>query len=159
MQVSRIIPASRAALYDSFMSAEALVAWLPPRGMRGAVDRFDPREGGGYRMTLTYERPGPETPGKTTADSDTVKVRFVRLVPGERIVQAAEFDSEDPGAAGVMIMTWSFADAPGGTEVTVLVENAPPGISEQDHETGIRSSLDNLAAFVARRRRLCHDRS
>jgi uncharacterized protein YndB with AHSA1/START domain len=150
MQISMIIPAIRATLYDAFMSAEALVAWLPPHGMRGEIDRFDPRPEGGYRMTLTYERPGPGMRGKTTADADTVEVRFLELVPGERIVQAADFVSDDPGNAGTMTMTWSFADAPGGTEVTVSVENAPPGISQADHEAGVRSSLENLAAFVAR---------
>jgi uncharacterized protein YndB with AHSA1/START domain len=150
MKVSQTVQAPRSAVYDAFMSADALLAWLPPQGMRGAIQDFDPREGGGYRMTLTYDRPGPETRGKTTADSDTVEVRFLRLVSDELIVQAAEFDSEDPGNAGVMTMTWTFADAPGGTVVTVLVENAPAGVSEEDHAAGIRSSLENLAVFVAR---------
>lgn len=150
MQISRIIPASRAALYDAFMSAEALAAWMPPSGMRGKIEAFGARVGGGYRMTLTYERPGPETRGKTTADADTVQVRFLELVPGERIVEAADFVSDDPANAGTMTMTWAFADAPGGTEVSVRVENAPPGISDEDHAAGIRSSLENLAAFAAR---------
>jgi uncharacterized protein YndB with AHSA1/START domain len=150
MQVSRTIAAPRTALYDAFMSPQALVTWLPPSGMRGEIERFDPRPGGGYRMTLTYERPGSDTRGKTTADADTVDIRFVELVPNERIVQAADFVSDDPGNAGTMTMTWTFTDVPGGTEVGVLVENAPPGVSEQDHETGIRSSLENLAAFVTR---------
>ena len=149
MQVSRIIAAPRTALYAAFMDPKALVAWMPPSGMRGEIRDFDGRIGGGYRMTLTYEQPGPETRGKTTADADTVDVRFVELVPGERIVGAADFVSDDPAVGGTMTMTWTFTEVPGGTEVGVRVENAPPAISEADHEAGIRSSLENLAAFVA----------
>lgn len=48
-----------------------------------------------------------------------------------------------------MTLTWSFAEARGGTEVEVTVDNAPDGISDEDHAAGIRSSLENLARFVA----------
>ncbi len=150
MQGSRIIPASRAALYGAFMSPDALAAWMPPSGMRGEITDFEARVGGGYRMTLTYEQPGPDARGKTTADTDTVEVRFVELVPGERIVWTADFVSDDPANAGTMTISWDFADTPGGTEVRVRVENAPPGISDGDHAAGVRSSLENLAAFAAR---------
>ncbi|MDB5474492.1 MAG: ATPase [Phenylobacterium sp.] len=147
MNVSRIIAASRRRIYDAFMDAAALAAWLPPKGMHGEVQAFDPQPGGGYRMTLTYDAPSGGR-GKTTADSDTVAVRFVELVPGERIVQAVEFASDEAAYGGVMTLAWSFAEAPGGTEVMVSVENPPPGVSEADHQAGIASSLDNLARFV-----------
>jgi len=149
MEVSRFIAAPPQALYDAVTDPQALVQWLPPSGMRGVIEGFEGRVGGGYRMTLTYEAPSPQARGKTTAKSDTVAVRFVELVPGQRIVQAADFVSDQAAFGGTMTMTWSFAPVAGGTEVTVSVENAPPGISEADHEMGIRSSLENLAAFLS----------
>ena len=45
-------------------------------------------------------------------------------------------------------MTWSLADVPGGTEVTIQCEDAPVGIRAADHEAGMRSALENLAAFT-----------
>ena len=30
----------------------------------------------------------------------------------------------------------------------MTAENVPPGISAEDHSAGVRSSLENLAAFV-----------
>ena len=147
MRVSRIIAAPRRRIYDAFMDPEALAAWLPPKGMHGKIEAFDPRPGGGYRMTLTYDAPSGGR-GKTTADSDAVAVKFVSLVPGERIVQAVEFASAEAAFGGTMTMTWSFAEAPGGTEVDVSVENAPEGISDEGHAAGIASSLENLARFV-----------
>lgn len=146
--VSRIIKAPRRTLYQAFMDPQALVKWLPPQGMRGHVDAFDARQGGAYRMALTYEERDHAVRGKTTEHSDVVQGQFVELVPDERIVQRVEFETTDPAFAGAMTMTWRFADVPGGTEVTVLCENAPEGIRPGDQELGMRSSLENLTAFA-----------
>lgn len=98
-------------------------------------------------MTLHYTGEG-RGHGKTTPDSDTVNVRFLELVENERIVQEGEFESDDPAFAGTMRMTWTFRDG----EVAVEVDNTPIGISEADHDAGIRSSLDQLANYVMRSR-------
>ena len=48
------IHAPAAAIYAAFASAEAMAAWLPPKGMKGEMLKFSFRDGGGYRMRLTY---------------------------------------------------------------------------------------------------------
>jgi uncharacterized protein YndB with AHSA1/START domain len=149
MQVSRVIAAPRAHVFAAFTSADSLLAWLPPSGMHGSLETFEPRTGGGYRLTLTYEH--DEGRGKTTSNTDVVNVEFVELVPDERIVESCTFETDDPAFAGAMIMTWTFEDAAADTRVALAVENAPAGISEVDHEAGVRSSLDNLARFVESR--------
>ncbi len=116
--------------------------------MRGRVHAFDAREGGTYRISLIYERSAHPVPGKTSEDTDTVHGRFVQLIPGERIVQVAEFDSKDPELAGDMMITWTLVDTSEGTEVTVLCENIPTGVRLEDNEMGSRSTLEKLAAFV-----------
>jgi uncharacterized protein YndB with AHSA1/START domain len=148
LRVVRRIKASRHALYAAFLDPQSVLAWLPPQGMTARLHAFDPHEGGGYRMSLTYAALGNATRGKTSADTDVVRVRFAKLVKDERIEQRVEFESEDPAFAGVMTITWTFAEVPGGTEVVVLCENAPAGISGADHRAGIASSLDNLARFA-----------
>lgn len=45
-------------------------------------------------------------------------------------------------------MTWTLNAVTGGTEVEMRAENVPAGISQEDHLAGIRSKLENLAAFV-----------
>lgn len=145
---SRIIRASPQAIYDAFVDPAALAAWLPPAGMTAAIDRFEPRPGGRYRMTLTYDAPDPASPGKSAAEADIVEGRFVELVPGERIVQEADFVSDDPAFAGTMTMSWIFVPVDGGTEVTVIADNVPDGIAKADHDAGMQSSLENLARFV-----------
>ena len=145
---SRAIAAPPERLYRAFVDPTALAAWLPPAGMRGRIERFDPRPGGGYRMTLTYVDPEHSTAGKTAEHEDVVEARFAELVPDERIVQLVEFESDDPAFAGVMRMTWSLSPVPGGTEVTFLCEDVPPGISAEDHAEGLNASLENLAEFI-----------
>ena len=142
---SRLIAASPERLFDAFINAESQAEWLPPNGMSAIFERFEPRPGGKYRMTLTYDRAGS---GKTTDDSDTVSGRFIKLERPNCIVQTADFVSADPRFAGTMTMTWSFRAVGGGTEVTVTASDVPPGISAEDHQAGLSSSLENLARYV-----------
>ena len=143
----RIIHATPEAIYDAFVDPEAQARWLPPSGMTGKFDMFDPRPGGQYRLTLTYSGAHAGA-GKSSADADRVAGRFVELIPGERIVQTADFDSDDPAFAGTMTMTWSLRPVGDGTEVTIIASDVPYGISAEDHAQGLASTLSNLAAFV-----------
>lgn len=152
-QASRIIRAAPSHVYQAFRSAAALESWLPPKGMTGSVLSFSFDEGRGYRMRLTYDEPGrsdePGRPrGKTSAGSDEVDVRFVRLEENRRIVQVVDFDSEDPAFAGSMTMTWSFIAVREGTDVRVRCENVPSGIRPEDHAAGLSASLENLAVYT-----------
>jgi uncharacterized protein YndB with AHSA1/START domain len=98
---SRTITASPDRVYAALVNPEAMLEWLPPSGMTARFERFDARPGGGYRMVLIYAD-AAGAPGKATADSDVVDVRFIELVPGVRVVRAVDFDSEDPAFAGTM---------------------------------------------------------
>jgi len=144
---SRIIGATPEAIYDAFVDPEAQTRWLPPEGMTGKFDRFEPWPGGHYRLTLTFSGEHA-TAGKSSADADAVEGRLVELIPGERIVQTADFESDDPAYAGTMTMTWELRPVPDGTEVTIIASDVPPGISAEDHAQGLASTLSNLADFL-----------
>lgn len=146
-RASRVIAAPMERVYAALVDPEALTAWLPPDGMRGAFERFDARPGGSYRLALTYAD-ASGAPGKATADSDIVEARFVELVPGARVVQAVDFVSDDPAYAGTMTMTWAVSPVDGGTRVDFTADDVPDGISPDDHAAGLASSLANLAAYL-----------
>lgn len=147
-RVSRIIKAPRKTIYQAFLDPDAVASWLAPDTMRVRVHTFDPREGGQFRISLTYQNPGDSQRGKTAGDTDTYHGRFVKLVPYEKIVEAIEFESQEPGFAGEMTMTVMLADVDGRTEVSLLYENVPTGIRPGDNEAGSRQSLQKLAALV-----------
>jgi uncharacterized protein YndB with AHSA1/START domain len=146
-RASRVIAAPLESVWTAFVDPAALVAWLPPGGMTGRFERFEARPGGSYRMVLTYAD-ASGAPGKATADSDIVEARFVDIVPGERVVQAVDFVSDDPAYAGTMIMSWEVSPAGAGTRVSIVAEDVPDGISAEDHAAGLASSLGNLAAYL-----------
>jgi uncharacterized protein YndB with AHSA1/START domain len=144
---SRLVKASPGVVYNAFVDPAVLAKWLPPKGMRARIERFEPHPGGQYRMVLTYDDPAGAA-GKASADSDIVEGRFVALDPGERIVWEVGFVSDDPAFAGTMTMSWRFKAVRDGTEVTILCENVPAGIGKADHDAGLRSTLENLARFI-----------
>jgi uncharacterized protein YndB with AHSA1/START domain len=142
-----LVEATPDAVYAALADPAARAAWLPPSGMTGTFEHFDLRVGGGYRMTLRYDDPTAST-GKTDAGTDVVEATFTAVVPRERIVEAVEFDSTDPAVDGTMTMTWTLEPSGAGTVVTIRADDVPPGIDAADHEVGLRSSLDQLAAYV-----------
>jgi Activator of Hsp90 ATPase homolog 1-like protein len=44
-----------------------------------------------------------------------------------------------------MTLIATFAEVPGGTEVTLECKNLPPGLRARDNEAGSRMSLQQLA--------------
>jgi uncharacterized protein YndB with AHSA1/START domain len=146
-RASRVIAAPPGRVWTALVDPVALTQWLPPGGMTGRFERYDARPGGSYRLVLTYAD-ASAAPGKATADSDIVEARFVDIVPGQRVVQAVGFVSDDPAYAGTMTMTWAITAAGAGTRVDIVAEDVPDGITAQDHAEGLSASLANLAAYA-----------
>ncbi len=145
---SRLIRAAPDTIYRAFMNPEAMAVWRPPEGMRATIFEFEPREGGVFRMALEYESEDHDLPGKSSEHADIVQGRFGALVPGRRIVERVEFDSDDPAFAGTMTVTTTLEPVAGATEVTIRCDDVPMGISESDHQAGMASSLEKLARFT-----------
>ena len=123
-----------------------MAKWKVPTGMTSQVHAFDAREGGSFRISLTYD--GPTGTGKTTAHTDTYHGRFVKLIPNEQVIEVVEFETTDPALRGEMTVTTTLADANGGTDVLAVHDNLPRGLSPADNEAGWRMALDKLAALV-----------
>jgi len=146
-RLSRHIRAPRGRVYEALIDAGAVQRWMVPDSMTSHVHSFDAREGGTFRVSLTYD--APTDTGKTSAQTDTYHGRFVRLVPGEEIVQVVEFETADPALQGEMTVTFTLAEAAdGGTDVVGVHENLPPGVPPEDNELGWSMSLSKLAQLV-----------
>src|SRR5258706_6075876 len=148
MEISKIIKARREAVYQACLDPEALTSWRVPDNMKGCMHVFDAREGGTFRMSLTYQDPEHSPSGKTSEYTDTFQGKFVELVPNEKIVEVIEFESQDPSFAGTMKITTSFTDTDEGTEMTVLYQDIPAGIRLADNELGSKHSLQKMASLL-----------
>ena len=136
------------ALYQAFISPQALEVWLAPGEMTGKIHSFDLGVGGGYQMSLFYPQSEKESRGKTSESEDRFTVRFVEFTPPKKIVQAINFDSDNPVFSGEMIMEATFEAKEEATRVTILFRNIPPGIRPEDNEAGTRSTLEKLARYI-----------
>ena len=145
-RIRRHINAPRADVYHALLDPLAVAKWKVPDGMTCHVHAFDAREGGSFRVSLTYE--GPTGGGKTTARTDTYHGRFVKLVPNEQVIEVDEFETEDPALRGEMTITITLTDARGGTDLLAVHEGLPRGVSPADNETGWRMALVKLATLV-----------
>ena len=147
-RVSRLIHAPRAAIYAALIDPDAIARWRAPDGMTCRVHSFDAREGGEYRVSLTYDE--ADRQGKSSAHTDTYRGRFLRLVPNEEVVETMEFETDDPALAGAMTLTTALCDSADGTEVVMSHEGVPDAIPAADNDLGTRMALANLARLVER---------
>ena len=145
-RIRRRVNAPRAIVYRALLDARAVATWMVPTGMTSHVHAFDAREGGSFRISLTYDESMGS--GKTTARTDTYHGRFVKLLPWERVVEVVEFETTDPALQGEMTITISLSDADGGTDVLAVHDGLPPGLSNADNEIGWREALEKLAVLV-----------
>jgi uncharacterized protein YndB with AHSA1/START domain len=140
------VNAPRAAVYRALLDPDAVAKWRVPDVMTGQVHEFDAREGGAFRVSLTYDM--PTGTGKSDARTDTYHGRFVRLVPDQQVVEEVEFETTDPALLGTMTMTTTLTDADGGTDVRIVHEGIPDAVPARDNETGTHRALANLARLV-----------
>jgi uncharacterized protein YndB with AHSA1/START domain len=145
-RVTRVIHAPRAVVYRALLDATDVQRWMVPDSMTSHVHSFDAREGGGFRVSLTYGI--PTDAGKTSSRTDTYHGKFVRLVPDELVIQVVEFETSDPAIRGLMTITIRLTDIDGGTEITALHANLPRGVPPEDNELGWRESLTKLARLA-----------
>ncbi len=145
-RLNQHVNAPRAQVYRALLDARAVATWMVPDGMTSHVHAFDAREGGSFRISLTYDTPSGI--GKTTAHTDTYHGRFVKLVPNEQVVEVMEFETDDDSLRGEMMMTFTLTEVDGGTDVLAVHDNLPPGVSPADNETGTRMALEKLARLV-----------
>lgn len=99
-------------------------------------------------MSLYYPASETNARGKSSAREDRYTARFVELTPPRRIVEAISFDSPDPAFAGELRMEVTLEAADGGTIVTFVFKDLPPGIRPEDNELGTRLTLEKLARYV-----------
>ena len=145
-RITRRIRAPRARVYEALIDPAAVARWKVPAGMTCHVHEFAAREGGGLRISLTYD--APDRSGKTAGRTDTYRGRFVALVPHELVVEVDEFETADPALQGEMTITIRLRDADGDTELVAVHDGLPAGVSPAANEVGWHEALTRLAALV-----------
>jgi uncharacterized protein YndB with AHSA1/START domain len=150
--VTRHVDAPPSEVYAALVDADAVARWRVPRNMSATVHEFDARVGGRVRISLTYD--DLQARGKTSANTDTYRGRFVELTPNVGTVEEVEFESTDAALAGTVIVTTRLTPEGDGTMVELVQEGMPDAVPPADNELGSRMALDALAEYVEGRLRL-----
>ncbi|MDH5829064.1 SRPBCC family protein [Luteimonas sp. M1R5S18] len=137
VRLHRVLRAPPERVYRAFLDAGAMVKWLPPNGFTATMHEFDPRVGGGYHMSFT---------NFGTGSSHAFRVRYVELVPNERIRQTDTFDN--PGLPGEMQVTVTLDKSVAGTELRIEQAGIPAAIPVDFCYMGWQESLELLAKLV-----------
>ena len=69
-------------------------------------------------------------------------------VKGIQVVEVIEFETTDPALRGETTITTKLVDVDGGTEIRVVHDGLPPGLSTADNEAARREALAKLTALV-----------
>jgi uncharacterized protein YndB with AHSA1/START domain len=146
-EFSQVLLAPPDAVYAALLDPGLIERWRVPEGMRSTVHTFDARAGGRFRVSLTYD--APDAQGKSSAHTDTYHGTFEALVPGQRVVEVLQFETDDAQMQGEMRITTMLAAHPAGTRLTAIHEGLPPGVALEDNEVGWREALAKLSALLA----------
>jgi len=137
VHLHRVLRAPPERVYKAFTDPDALNRWVPPYGFLGKIHEMNATVGGGYRMSFT---------NFGTGSSHSFTVKFVELVPHERIRHTDTFDS--PGLPGVMDVTVTFRKVLCGTELEIVQAGIPEVIPVEMCYLGWQESLTQLAQLV-----------
>ena len=154
--ISRVFAASRERMWDAWTVPEQFAAWFGPKGVTTEVLHFDLRPGGFLHSKVT----GPDGAvswAKSTYDAIDPQSRIVWR-QGWANAEGAIIPSPFPMPWALLMRTEvDFADADGGTKVTVTWTPVDPTAEELTTFQGMFASMtggwtgsfDVLDAFLA----------
>ena len=146
LELTRVIRASRAKVYEAWTRPEILKKWHAPGEMNFVSAKLDLREGGAYEV-LT-QGVICTTEGMTEEERKrqvTVRGEYRKVVPNE-LLQFTWYGNRDPSE--VSLVTVSLRDVEGGTEIKLRHEQFASEASRDRHQHGWSDLLPKLAKVV-----------
>jgi uncharacterized protein YndB with AHSA1/START domain len=137
VRLHRVLRASPARVYKTYLDPDAMVKWLPPYGFTARVFEHEAKVGGSYKMSFR---------NVATGRSEGFGGKYLELVPNERIVVTDRFD--DPKVAGELRVTVTLREVTVGTELTIVQEGDFGAIPLEACYLGWQESLAQLALLV-----------
>lgn len=137
VRLHRVLRAPAERIYRAFLTPDAMVKWLPPRGFTGNVHEMDARVGGSYRMSFT---------NFNSSTSHSFGGTYTELEPHQRIRYTDRFD--DPNLPGDMKVTINLRAVSCGTDIDIVQEGVPAVIPLESCYLGWQESLTQLAMLV-----------
>ncbi len=131
LRVSRIIKAPREKVYAAWITPEALSKWFAPGPRQPKAEHLDVRIGGAYRIVMQGADDAPVAIGE-----------YQDVVSNEKLVFTWNWEG---ATSPPTMVTVSFADVDGGTEVMLVHEQFANDETRDHHRMGWDAIMDKLA--------------
>jgi uncharacterized protein YndB with AHSA1/START domain len=149
LTLRRTFQAPPDAVFQAFVSAEALKEWWSPEGYVAVDAHADVRVGGRYSLVMRAQD-GPETV--------YVHGTYKEIDPPNRLVFTHVFERRGGGALFVPAgladhqtqVTVEFSSHRDGTELVLVQEKIPTSAAEELLEFGWQGILHKLAGYLGR---------
>jgi uncharacterized protein YndB with AHSA1/START domain len=146
LEITRVIRASRAQVFEAWTHPEILRQWFGPGNMTIPSATLDVRAGGEYGIQMA----GSSGTCEDKAEEDANKIALVQgtyqQVVLNELLQFTWHPEWDPTEAS--LVTVSLRDVEGGTELKLTHEKFASERSRDGHEKGWSSSLSKLARVI-----------
>lgn len=136
LEVSRVIDAPRARIYEAWTDPAQLREWFGPENATTYELIADARVGGRFSWTLEDR----DTPGERM----TVFGEYLELVPERKIVFTWQWQDDSDWADVRSVVTIELSDVSGGTEVRLHHAQLPSEASRDRHHEGWTTLLEKL---------------
>jgi len=136
--ITRVFEAPRELVFRAWTEPEHVLRWLGPKEFTALEFEMDRRVGGAWYSRMR----SPEG----TVHSNRGIVR--EIVPSERIAFTFGWDDPDGSPGREMLITITFAEHDGGTEMT-FAQSVFDSVEDRDgHREGWSESFDKLAEYL-----------
>jgi uncharacterized protein YndB with AHSA1/START domain len=147
LEITRIFDAPRERVFDAWTVREEWQSWIGPEGIDCEVPTLDARVGGRYKVIMRL------TDGRIIPVGGV----FREVDRPQRLVFTWKWEGEgEPAGEGDAVdtlITLTFRDVAGKTELTLRHEGLRTVENRDSHGKGWNSALNKLVAYLARRER------
>lgn len=134
VRLSRIMPGRREDVFNAWLDAHGMRAWMCPGDIIETTAEINARVGGRFRIVMRGEENTYELTGE-----------YVEVDPPRRL----SFTWEANVTTGVSLVTLEFHERGGECELVLTHERAQDADTAANYEKGWTSILEKLAAELA----------
>ena len=144
---NRVIRAPRSRVYEAWTNPEILKQWFGPDNMYCPEAMLDVRVGGEYRIAVlpTAEAAASEATSDSERRHAAAVGSYTKIAPNE-LLQFTWSPNWNLGEQSLVTVT--FKDVEGGTELTLIHENFNSEESRDGHNKGWAGSFDKLVRIL-----------
>ena len=137
LEIARVLPAERTAVFRTITDPQLLGEWWGPHGFRCPSAQFEPREGARYRIAMQP----PE------GELFHLEGEFVEVDPPRRLAFSFRWDPPDPDDQET-VAALTLVERGGETELTLLQRPFATEARRELHAEGWSESFEKLRQLL-----------